>query len=277
MTISCALNGTASGTVNFKNPLKDNIKVTVDLVEIGKGGTFQLLQKRPNVTISGLGTIQIPFSFSPIVIGETVAKVIVTLSHQMKWTYPLVGVTETSSDKIDFSYSTKSRNKVTEQISVHLPGLDFPQGSEEEFQWKIQVTDEKESILMRSVSLQPIVTKLKAPSDPLVFRLEFMPLKPFKNTAELLIDKASGGRWKFIFEFEATEPDIDDTIVIESPLQKTSSVAFRLPNTSPTYSDFEAFFAAGSDPSFSVNPKEGVLEPMGREGTQLVVSFRPSE
>lgn len=86
ITISCALNGTASGTVNFKNPLKDNIKVTVDLIEMGKQKTFQLLQKRPQITISGLGAIQIPFSFSPIMIGENNAKVMVVMNQQMKWT-----------------------------------------------------------------------------------------------------------------------------------------------------------------------------------------------
>lgn len=123
---------------------------------------------------------------------------------------------------------------MAEQISVELPGLEFELGTEEEFLWKMQALGGKdEGLVNRSVSLQPIVTKLKSPQAPLVFRMEFLPLKPFRNSAELMIDKVSGGRWKFIFDFEATDPDVDDNIVIESPLQKTSSVAFRLPNNTP--------------------------------------------
>lgn len=156
------------------------------------------------------------------------------MSAQMKWTFPMLGITETASDKIDFSFKTKCRNKITDQLSVNLPGLDFKPGKEEEFVWKLQVPEDKEAVVMRSMVLQPIVTRIRNPTDPLVFRMEFLPFKPFKSNAELVVDKTTGGRWKFVFELEATEPDFDDVILIESPLQKTSSVAFRLPNTAPS-------------------------------------------
>lgn len=57
-----------------------------------------------------------------------------------------------------------------------------------------------------------------------------MPLKPFKTLVELLIYKASGGRWKFNLMLDALEPDVDDKIVIESSLNKTASAMFKLSN-----------------------------------------------
>jgi len=65
---------------------------------------------------------------------------------------------------------------------------------------------------------------------PLTFRLEFLPLRSFKTIAELIINKSSGGRWRYNMLFESLEPDFDDIITIESPLNKTSSVAFKLNN-----------------------------------------------
>lgn len=112
--------------------------------------------------------------------------------------------------------------------------------------------------------------------DPLNFTMRFEPLKPFKAQAELVIYKSSGGRWKFNAVFEATEPQVDDIININSPLQKTSSVSFKLTNHIKQHSPFQAFFAEGSAPEFGVQPRQGQLEPYGKDGTSFIVSFLPT-
>lgn len=76
---------------------------------------------------------------------------------------------------------------------------------------------------------------------------------------------------------EATEPEEDDVILISSPLNKTTSVQFKLTNKTKNYSRFVAGFSAESDPEFSVIPKQGDLEPYGREGTIFIISFTPIE
>ncbi len=86
----------------------------------------------------------------------------------------------------------------------------------------------KQKVVDRSVLFDLKSDKLDHPNDPLHFNMRFDPLKPFKATAELIIYKSSGGRWKFNVIFEALDPMIDDIINIYSPLQKTSSVSFRL-------------------------------------------------
>jgi hypothetical protein len=111
----------------------------------------------------------------------------------------------------------------------------------------------------------------------LVFDLRFEPLRPFKSQVEFIVYKASGGRWKFNVIFEALDPEVDDVIVIQSPLQKTSSVSFRLSNHLKTFADFNAFFTGDSATEFTVYPKSGQLEPYGKEGTNFIVSFTPTE
>ena len=76
---------------------------------------------------------------------------------------------------------------------------------------------------------------------------------------------------------EATEPDVDDIISICSPLHKTSSVSFKLANRLKKFSHFQAYFTPDSDAEFSVIPKQGDLEPLGRDGTAFIISFSPSE
>ena len=64
--------------------------------------------------------------------------------------------------------------------------------------------------------------------------------------------------------FEAIDPEVDDIIVIQSPLQKTSSVSFKLTNHLKAFAEFSAFFTADSAAEFIVYPKSGLLEPYGR-------------
>jgi hypothetical protein len=42
--------------------------------------------------------------------------------------------------------------------------------------------------------------------------------------------RKAGGRWKFRIMLEASNPKEDDQIVIQSPLNRTTSVSFKLTN-----------------------------------------------
>ena len=102
-------------------------------------------------------------------------------------------------------------------------------------------------------------------------------MRPFKTQVEFIVYKSSGGRWKFNVLFEALEPEVDDVITIQSPLQKTSSVSFRLSNHLKSMAEFTAFFTADSAAEFVVYPKNGLLESYGKDGTNFIVSFTPTE
>jgi hypothetical protein len=132
-------------------------------------------------------------------------------------------------------------------------------------------------VIDRSVAIELGKSTLDRVDEPLVCVVKFEPLRPFKMPCDLFVTKGSGGRWRFNAVFEATEADVDDVIEIKSPLHKTSSVSFRLCNHTRVYADFQAFFTHDSATEFSIYPKSGVLEPFGKEGTNFIVSFTPTE
>merc|ERR1719171_2147341 len=107
--------------------------------------------------------------------------------------------------------------------------------------------------------------------------VNFHPLRPFVAICNLVITKSSGGRWRFDVKLEATEPEVDDIIPIQSPLNKPASVAFRLCNHINAYAEFDAFFDAESAYEFTVQPTAGVLEPAGTNGTTFIITYKPTE
>ena len=44
-----------------------------------------------------------------------------------------------------------------------------------------------------------------------------------------------------------------------------------------SYAEFIAFFTPDSAPEFIVYPKNGQLEPYGKDGTNFIISFTPTE
>jgi hypothetical protein len=106
------------------------------------------------------------------------------------------------------------------------------------------------NLIDRSVFFEQGNDRLFSHDDALNFVMRFEPLRPFKTSVEFVVYKSSGGRWKFNVVFEALEPEVDDVIVIQSPLHKTSSVSFRLNNHLKQYAEFQAFFTQDSAPEF---------------------------
>ena len=158
-----------------------------------------------------------------------------------------------------------------------LPGFEelMP---DDDFRYEINVSNpQHRGFIERSVFFEQQNSQLSSPHEPLVFAMRFEPLRPFKTNTEFIIYKSTGGRWKFNMVFEALDPEPDDSILIQSPLHKTSSVSFKLTNHMRTFAEFTAFFTPDSAPEFVVYPKTGLLEPYGKEGTTFIVSFTPTE
>lgn len=67
---------------------------------------------------------------------------------------------------------------------------------------------------------------------------------------------------RFKILVESHDPEPDDTIAIISPLNKTSTITFKLTNIYKNKTaDFKAYFTSTSDPELTVQPKEGTLPP----------------
>jgi hypothetical protein len=94
--------------LSFKNPFKEPASVTVSL-ESEEDKIFSLLLKRNKFNIGPLGILQIPYSFSPETMTESKATIVVSMSKQLVWKYPLRGIAESASTTIDYYFRTRSR------------------------------------------------------------------------------------------------------------------------------------------------------------------------
>ena len=276
-TIVTASIGESNSTqVPFRNPFRDMVSVTVTL-ETPTPDIFQLLLRRSKFSIGPLSVLLIPIGFQPQSMEECTSSLIVSITDELTWRYPLRGITERPSTKLDFVFRTKCRVSLEKEIDIHLHDLGtLPE--EENFTHELTVSNpELSSIVAKSFKLDPLKNILCDSSEALKFKVKFEPLRPFKTEAELFVYKGSGGRWRYNVLIEAQSPEIDDTITIEAPMHRETSVAFRLCNHFKQYASFAAFFTEESDPAFRIQPEKGILEPYGREGTQFIVSYTPTE
>jgi hypothetical protein len=255
-----------SGIINFANPFKTNIMINISIKrDEYSTDVIDIIQKKPKVNVAPSATHQIPFTFYPKEIRDYKAEIIVELNEKISWTYPIKVVTESRSLNIDFTFSTSCRKKFEKEIELYLPGL-TDVSSKETYHAEINpLSTEYNSVLRKWLVLVPMKNYLNSSEDCLIYTVKYTPQKPFKAGAEIIITRANGGRWKFRVMTTSLEPEIDDTIVITSPLNVTSSVQFKLTNSSQKYSsDFTAEFSHDSASELTVFPRSGKLEPVVR-------------
>ena len=120
--ISTSVGSNTSSMLSFKNPFKEGASVTVSL-EGGEDKIFSLLLKRNKFNIGPLGILQIPYSFSPETMTESKATIVVSMSKQLVWKYPLRGIAESASTTIDYFFRTRSRRPFQDTLKINLPGF----------------------------------------------------------------------------------------------------------------------------------------------------------
>lgn len=95
--ISTAVGSNTSSMLSFKNPFKEPAQVSVHM-EGEDSKIFSLLLKRNKFNVGPLGILQIPYSFSPDTMTESKAIIVVSMSKQLVWKYPLRGIAESASN-----------------------------------------------------------------------------------------------------------------------------------------------------------------------------------
>ena len=187
--------------INFKNPFKDPITVTISLeADEESRKVFEILLKKTKVTIGGLNVIQMPISFLPRAIHDYYAELVITMNEKISWRYPLKGVTESYSSSSDFFLKTKCRVRYETELKVNLPGNPNVDPNETYTLELMNVPKEYEKILQnpnhKALVFTPVKDTIKITGEPLCFKAVFQPLKPFKAGVDIAIVKSSGGRWK---------------------------------------------------------------------------------
>ena len=289
VVITAAIGQNVSSMFNFRNPFPSSLTVAVTLVDEngGQSDAFALLLKRARVQIAGFGNLQVPLSFSPREIKEQKTTIIVHASpgdntgglDNMTWTFPVHGIAEAPPSNKVFSFECRSRERLEDVIEIYLEGLPDSLQKPEVFSHELVIAEENKALVERALRITASGDcTLTDPGHPLRYDVVFEPLRPFSAHFELIVNKQSGGRWRFDVQVDATEPDVDDEITIEAMLNRTSSVSFKLTNQFASYAHFEASFTPDSPYEFAVFPTSGVLEPYGeQDGTTFIVSFTPTE
>jgi hypothetical protein len=271
-----------SSTITFRNPFLDTIHALIVLDSNSEKGVFQLLNKKPKVQIGPLATTQIPFSFCPPTMSQHSADLTVSIGKpNLTWTYAIQGVAEAPTDSTLHTFVIQAREVLDTTYTFTLAGLDSVplDPHTDALSVSLEVPQQFESRVKScfSIELEDYLERKPKDKKEVGLKVRFAPLRPFVAMCNLVITRASGGRWRFDLKLEATEPEVDDTISIQSPLNKPASVAFRLCNHTGVYANFDAFFDAESAYEFTVQPTSGVLEPAGKTGTTFVITYKPTE
>ena len=150
-------------------------------------------------------------------------------------------------------------------VEIVLKGL-ASVSPDEEFSHEVLIAPESREHLEAPgvLHLTPVTTRLSAPSQPLAFRVAFAPRSAFgAASAELIVHKASGGRWRFDLGLLATEPETDGIITVEAGMDQTAYVPIFLRAEAGSVGPvrFAASFTAETPLLFNVTPDQGQLLP----------------
>ena len=274
--------GVTSGQINFKNPLNEKITVNIELKCEQFPDSFGLINKKTKYPLDSGRMLVIPFTFRPQVLAKYSADIYVYISKTLFWKYPIEGITEVKSKGIDYTFKTKSKKMFETKIYLDISNLPEKEVDFNDFVYILNIKEEKyKSLINKCLNIQFVDKKRMEPKDiqekKLPLEIKFYPLRPFKTDIEFVLRKKTGGQWIYNIILEATEPDPDDVIHIKSSLGKQSFVAFKLQNIFTKDAKFIAYFSHDTSSEFSVSPREGILDQSGREGTQFVICYLPTE
>lgn len=187
-----------SGIINFINPFKTTISVLINLVcNEHSIDVIEIIQKKPKSNVPGLGTHQIPFTFYPREIRDYTASVVVELNDKISWTFPIKVITESRSVDVDFSFQTQCRKRLEKDIELNLAGLTDVSPNEKFYAEVNPLNQEHAANVKKWLVLVPLKNFMNSVEDSLTYSMKFMPFKPFKTAAEIIVTRASGGRWRF--------------------------------------------------------------------------------
>jgi len=286
LNVTSPLHQRLSRIITFRNPFEFPLPVRITM-NTNFPSVFELFQRKAECVIPANTLKQVTVLFCPeqMTHYEAILKMEVLevpkesrldAHFPLIWHHKLEGVPTIVSKNIQ-NLTCPAREKKNKVISLQLEHLCEADRGEHEFSFETRYPDQHQSFFNRALHVKCINQTMNPFNEPMRFQLSFHPLRPIRSRCFIVVNKPSGGRWEFPLQVEATEPDVDDVIQLESLLHQTSSVTFKLHNQFPVPAKFEAGFTPESPFEFSVHPKEGILSPPGEQGTQFVISFTPKE
>lgn len=69
---------------------------------------------------------------------ESKATIVVSMSKQLVWRYPLKGIAESASTTIDYHFKTRARKPIEDTLKIVLPGFEYV-SPDDTFRYEINV------------------------------------------------------------------------------------------------------------------------------------------
>ena len=194
----------------------------------------------------------------------------------LAWTFPIRGIVNAPLQLRAVRIAAKAKTSTRHEIVLKLSSIASLAPGGEDFDFEVVADGAVAKLVNSALEVRPVDTRLTAVDGELKFDAIFEPLRPFSTSVHLVVKRATGGRWPFEVQLDVDEPDPDDAIEIEANLHTTAKVQFKLVNSNAMdYTPFNAFFSTDSAHTLTVSPAHGLLAPVGTEGTNFDVSFRP--
>jgi hypothetical protein len=281
--VTAPLGQMASATVAFANPFDTALHLAVSIADadgddaLGSPTFSLLLRRTTGLLIGARGQLQIPFTFNCRDMSERRTELIIHSEYNgrpLRWRFPVSGVAVSRPLPKPLPLRCRARAPLHELLELPIPGLD-EFGGDEPFSFELDVAAEHAAVLGKTLVLTPQSRTLSG--THLLMDVDWRPLRPLRSTVALVVNKASGGRWRYELALEAGEAEADDVISIEAAIGKTSAVSFKLSNVFEADAAFIAYFTPESPAVFSVRPPAGILSSAGSDGQLFTVGYSPTE
>lgn len=196
------------------------------------------------------------------------------MSDKISWKYPLLGVTEHISEKVEYELKSKCGEQFEGELEFPLPGVTNINPSERYILDMEIKNKDIDDVIRKWVRIEPIIDKLDHPEQRLRYKLRFKPMKPFKCLGVFTIRKPNhGGHWKFKSKFKSLYPEPQRTIQIPAKLGDTEVTVINIDMPEGSHhTEFTAEFTYDSASEFSVSPTSGRLR---KTENQIIVSYQP--
>ncbi|MEW5300161.1 MAG: hypothetical protein WDW36_003110 [Sanguina aurantia] len=262
------MGGQGSAAVTWQNPFAESVEVFFALDSTAPAGTFEILPHTQAASVAAYGSVAGVVVFRPQQLQTFSAEWTVTLENSsysqqpLVWRYPIRAFAEAKETATVFRFSTRARCVCDDVIEVVLTGLGAV-SRDEEFTHEVLIPQESRAVLASSLSITPVQPqRLPSPHSPLRYRMLWSPAYPLApTTVELAVLKASGGRWRFEIQLEASEADLDGSITIEAASGTTASSPVLLYSSTHQAEPFTASLSADTPLLFNILPAQGFLPP----------------
>jgi hypothetical protein len=283
--VTSTLGNTNSALILFNNPFPYPARFSVSLSTSESDEVFKFLLKRKMFTLSNFDEeFQIPFTFTPVNLGQSQAHIVVLSlgpargplpkleeSPGIRWVFPLIGTGISNETPTVHVLHCRSQGKLDEAIDFTLSGeteifealeyaltLDIPP----EYEFMNNTLDIRSSSIQRHEKAATLTVSIK-----------FAPQRPLELVTPLKVKNPLGLEWSFDVHFIVDRGKPVGTITVESLLHKVGSAKIIIPTSFRQQTPFHAYFVAGSAVEFNIDQTHGFIEPGFGGQTELPSSI----